>query len=71
MVDYSTPRGGVPMLAEYSQIQIQNGNQHWVLSIQLSNGEIYLLDSLALNITTSLEYQLAQIYGKNRKKTFD
>ena len=21
MVDYSTPRGGVPMLAEYSQIQ--------------------------------------------------
>jgi hypothetical protein len=30
-----------------------NGNQHWVLSIQLSNGEIYLLDSLALNITTS------------------
>jgi len=22
MVDYSTPRGGVPMLAEYSQIQI-------------------------------------------------
>jgi hypothetical protein len=38
-----------------------NGNQH-------SNGEIYLLDSLALNITTSLEYQLAQIYGENRKK---
>ena len=34
-----------------------NGNQHWVLSTQLSNGEIYLLDSLALNITTSLEYQ--------------
>jgi hypothetical protein len=34
-----------------------NGNQHWVLSLQLSNGEIYLLDSLALNITTSLEYQ--------------
>jgi hypothetical protein len=31
--------------------------QHWVLSTQLSNGEIYLLDSLALNITTSLEYQ--------------
>ena len=30
-----------------------NGNQHWVLSTQLSNGEIYLLDSLALNITTS------------------
>lgn len=47
-----------------------NGNQHWVLSIQLSNGEIYLLDSLALNITTSLEYQLALIYGKNSKKNF-
>ena len=44
-----------------------------VLSIQLSNGEIYLLDSLALNITTSLEYRLAQIYGKTKilKKTFD
>ena len=26
------------------------------------------LDSLALNITTSLEYQFAQIYGENRKK---
>ena len=37
------------------------------MSTQLSNGEIYLLDSLALNITTSLEYQLAQIYGENRK----
>ena len=34
-----------------------NGSQHWLLSIQLSNGEIYLLNSLALNITTSLEYQ--------------
>ena len=45
-----------------------NGNQHWVLSIQLSNGEIYLLDSLALNITTSLEYLLTQIYGQNCKK---
>jgi predicted transglutaminase-like cysteine proteinase len=44
-----------------------NGNQHWVLSTQLSHGEIYLLDGLALNITTSLEYQLAQIYGENRK----
>jgi hypothetical protein len=38
------------------------------LGIHLSNGEIYLLDSLALNITTSLEYQFAQIYGENRKK---
>lgn len=38
------------------------------MSIQISNGEIYLLDSLDLNITTSLDYQLAQIYGKNRKK---
>ena len=38
------------------------------MGIHLSNGEIYLLDSLALNITTSLEYQLAQIYGENRKK---
>ena len=37
------------------------------MSTQLSNGEIYLLDSLALNITTSLEYQLAQIYVENRK----
>jgi hypothetical protein len=35
------------------------------LSTQLSNGEIYLLDSLTL---ASLEYQLAQIYGENRKK---
>ena len=45
-----------------------NGNQHWVLSTQLSNGEIYLLDSLALNITTPLEYQLAQRsrYDKGR-----
>ena len=37
------------------------------MGIHLSNGEIYLLDSLALNITTSLEYQLAQIYVENRK----
>ncbi|VDH96921.1 Hypothetical predicted protein [Mytilus galloprovincialis] len=54
---------------ESPSLQIHhNGNAHWVLSLQTRDGNIYLLDSLSLNLTTSLEYQLTQIYGKDKKK---
>ncbi|CAG2245650.1 unnamed protein product [Mytilus edulis] len=54
---------------ESPSVQIHhNGNAHWVLSLQTRDGNIYLLDSLSLNLTTSLEYQLTQIYGKDKKK---
>jgi hypothetical protein len=38
-----------------------------VTSIQIDKTNIYLLDSLSLKLSTSLEMQLAQIYGQKRK----
>ena len=49
------------------QIHHTGLSQHWVTSIQLDKTNIYLLDSLSLKLSTSLEMQLAQIYGKKRK----
>ncbi|VDI27201.1 Hypothetical predicted protein [Mytilus galloprovincialis] len=38
---------------ESPSVQIHhNGNAHWVLSLQTRDGNIYLLDSLSLNLTT-------------------
>ena len=45
-----------------------NGRDHWVMSIQIENGEIYFLDSLGLKINTSLEFQLCKIYGQNKNR---
>ena len=43
-----------------------NSRDHWVMSIQIENGDIYFLDSLGLKINTSLEFQLCKIYGQNK-----
>ena len=45
-----------------------NGRDHWVMSIQIENGDIYFLDSLGLKINTSLEFQLCKIYGQNKNR---
>jgi hypothetical protein len=45
-----------------------NGRDHWVLSIQIENGDIYFLDSLRLKINTSLEFQLCKMYGQNNNR---
>ena len=44
-----------------------NGTDHWVVSLQTSSKEIYFLDSMGLKVNTSLEYQLSEIYGQNKK----
>ena len=52
-----------------SCVQVHHsGRDHWVMSIQIENGNIYFLDSLGLKIKTSLEFQLCKIYGQNKNR---
>jgi Ulp1 family protease len=45
-----------------------NSRDHWVMSIQIENGDIYFFDSLRLKINTSLEFQLCKMYGQNNNR---
>ena len=51
-----------------NSVQIHHtGNSHWVTSIQTSSG-VFVLDSLYDTLTSSMEVQLSQIYGTNKKR---